>query len=388
MDTPWWITGLCDRSASFGIIPSLRDNPKGKKWEVRAVFEILVAPASKPILEKILEFFKVGKIQKSGANYVYRVTKINDLLNVIIPHFQTYTLISTKLRTFLVWTNAVELMSHEAHNTNDGLIQILSIYAAIGRGASITVMENFPDLIPIYLPNYKLNLDYIGGWWITGYFTLHCDFGLGIQVGGWKENIYHKIQHRFMFSRSISELELIKHLAERFGGACNIRANSNRVDVSVATIEGCLEVVEQFNRHPLPSYKQKLFVIWAEYVKAHHNRPKSEINSNRQFVLDSTTSQFTLIAKRFYELKNGMKDRSAESNEGSTDENRGHIAVICPTGIKIFSWLATLWGGSIVLNTPMLFAIGFVFLFTIGGLLQLVHLGAPILLNRGAKNLH
>ena len=38
-----------------------------------------------------------------------------------------------------------------------------------------------------------------------------------------------------------------------------------------------------------------------------------------------------------------------------------------PTGIKIFSWLATIYGGSVRLYTPMVFAIGFLALFTIGG---------------------
>src|SRR5260370_4574042 len=54
------------------------------------------------------------------------------------------------------------------------------------------------------------------------------------------------------------------------------------------------------------------------------------------------------------------------------------MTIAVPTGVKVFNWIATMWRGSLTFETPMLFAMGFIFVFVVGGLSLVTLAMAPL----------
>ena len=75
---------------------------------------------------------------------VFRITKIENLRNIIIPHFNKYPLISQKSIDFYLWSKVIEIIFRKEHLTQSGVLTILCYYAAINRGISKKVLMFYP----------------------------------------------------------------------------------------------------------------------------------------------------------------------------------------------------------------------------------------------------
>jgi hypothetical protein len=103
-------TGFTDAEGCFSVILSKRPN---LKWRIMVSFEINLHLKDISILHSIRDFFGVGTVYSSPNRSlcVYRVSKIDDLINVIIPHFLNYPLLTQKYSDFVLWSKVVNIIS-------------------------------------------------------------------------------------------------------------------------------------------------------------------------------------------------------------------------------------------------------------------------------------
>ena len=121
-------------------------------------FTALRAVKDADILYKIQSFFGVGAIYNRPdiKKSVYRVSNVNYLNDIIIPHFTKYPLISKKARDFLLWSKVVKMILNKDHLTKTGFSTILTYYASINRGVSKKVLKYYPDIVPSDKPVINL----------------------------------------------------------------------------------------------------------------------------------------------------------------------------------------------------------------------------------------
>ena len=98
------------------------------------------------LLKQVQDYFGgVGNITKQGKDSLqYRVSSLEDITKVIIPHFDRYPLITQKKADFELFKLAVEIMNQKGHLTPEGLQEIVNIKASMNKGLSNDLKEAFP----------------------------------------------------------------------------------------------------------------------------------------------------------------------------------------------------------------------------------------------------
>lgn len=150
---PWFVTGFADAEGSFIIhIRKLPRNNTG--WRVEGRFKITLHKKDIALLKQLQKFFKgVGKIGENGKDTLsLDIRSIEELYTVILPHFNSYSLITQKKVDFELFKRVIEKIKNREHLTDVGVQEIVNIRASMNKGLSDELKEAFPNTKNFPLP--------------------------------------------------------------------------------------------------------------------------------------------------------------------------------------------------------------------------------------------
>lgn len=150
---PNFVSGFTDAEGSF-YVSIYKDKNLKTGWRIQAWFSLGLHYKDSNLLNSIkLGFLGVGNIylNKNGT-LIYSIGSLKDLINIIIPHFEKYPLLTQKRSDFEFLKMIVELMNRKEHLTISGLRKILSIRASMNNGLTKVLEESFPGISPVPRP--------------------------------------------------------------------------------------------------------------------------------------------------------------------------------------------------------------------------------------------
>jgi hypothetical protein len=169
-----WIVGFIDGEGCFSIHfvkqPDRKEPTRVRRgyatgYQIAHNFAVVQGAKSLDCLKEIKSFFGVGEVYINRRHdnhkedlYRYSVTRREDLLNIIIPFFETYQLQTAKKHDFYLFAKIVKLMASNYHRTKDGLIAIALLTEEMNHKKSRSELIR---ILRDQTPSSKINLEKI-----------------------------------------------------------------------------------------------------------------------------------------------------------------------------------------------------------------------------------
>lgn len=130
---PEWLAGFAEGEGCFFIAIQKSSAYKLGKT-VSLIFQITQHVRDRELLYLFIKYLGCGRLQTSGIQTVFLVTRFEDISNIIVPFFNKYSLQGDKKANFLYFCEAVKLVEQKAHLTQEGLDKIIEIKLGMNRG--------------------------------------------------------------------------------------------------------------------------------------------------------------------------------------------------------------------------------------------------------------
>lgn len=175
----WWVTGFTDAEGYFGV--KINKNKKGPfPYKVQLHFAIGLHSKDLHLLNLIKSFFNTGKVHKNSETmYSLNVYSLEDIITIIIPHFEKYPLLTKKHKDFILFKQVALLMQQKLHLTDAGLLLIINLRASLNKGLNPALKKAFPLHQPViiniaditHIPSFD---------WFAGFVSGDGHFGVRV----------------------------------------------------------------------------------------------------------------------------------------------------------------------------------------------------------------
>ena len=259
---PWFLTGFTDAEGSF--ILKFNDVTKPQ-----LEFSIALHISDNDLLHRVYTQFGVGNYRRNEVNKtcVFSVVALESILNVIIPHFDSYPLQTKKRADYLLFRRAAMLMSNKKENLNE----LVSIRASMNWGLRKGLKEAYSNIIPVERPEVNYTDMIYNPHWLVGFVSGDGCFFVGISAC---ETTITKFQVRlrYIVSQHKRDIKLLEDLRYFFltkeekvkGKLCgSVSKSRNTRNLEVSKFSDIYNrVIPFFKNYPVQGLKYENFIKW------------------------------------------------------------------------------------------------------------------------------
>lgn len=269
--SPWQVTGLVDSEGSFSI--SLSGN------SIKLEFKVSQKIHSTVILNQLQKFFGCGSVvidNRRTETHKFRVSKLSEVLGIIVPHFEKFPCLTSKALNYIDWKKVALLMNDSQHLNPQGLNQIKTILKNMNTNRTFEDKYNYCLTALGLQPNGDVNIN-LPFDWVQSFIDAEGTFYnyLASKKIDSRGKPYQRCDSSLEICQNSHDVAILLAIKKHFGGGYikpkynffDIYECKNSRSVNRFIFRNTDQIIKFVDNYPMLTRKQLDYLDWKKIVE-------------------------------------------------------------------------------------------------------------------------